>query len=798
MRRLFLALFIIAPLILFSQEKNNPLYTISGKIIDASTQLPLEDATILFKSINSNTVACGGITKKNGKFSIDVSEGTYNASAEFLSYKTKKLNISSVTRDLNIGTIELELDTEFLDEIEIIGEKSTLEFKKNKQVFNIGKDISASGSTVTQILTNIPSVDIDPDGNIKLNGRDNVAVMINGKISTLSKSDALKSLAAGSVEKIEIINSPGASYSATTEAIINIILKKGKDEGLNASFTGTGGYKDYYGSLITLNHKSKKVNFFTNIQYLHRNPITLATYSNEYFEDNLTSSFLNEDTNNKQPADAFISTLGFEFYISEKSSLSTSLNYTNINAENNSTTFSDILDATKNSIATNTRINEGTFTDKIIEFIVDFEQRFTKEGKKLSAYITYSDDNEKYENTFSNTNSNFLDENFSQKNTLKNTNTKITYTNPINDNSEYEIGYEGSFGETPYKHIESNTIKLIDFTDTNHAFFVGYGKQLNKFYYGIELRAEFLKFKINYDYLNTIQNKEYNNLFPYIALDYSISDYKSISLSYNKNYQLPGYGDIQPFEQKISETISYKGNEDLNPVYADNIKLTYSYYGRKIIFQTSLQYLMYKDARQFVTYQTGEQVNGLDKLLITPINLGKLNYAAAIITAIYKPSKIISFTGNATIAHFDQSGVFQIVNSANKTIIQDFNHTSFDANFSLLTQIKIPNWFSFQTNVKHFLKSEGPVSTRQAYTYANIAISKDIFNKNATISITSDDIFNSNTLNRTRFHTNYSTDVFVRQKNPTILASFTYRFNQHKQDRKINFDKKEEESKNKF
>jgi len=207
---------------------------------------------------------------------------------------------------------------------------------------------------------------------------------------------------------------------------------------------------------------------------------------------------------------------------------------------------------------------------------------------------------------------------------------------------------------------------------------------------------------------------------------------------------------------------------------------------------------MYKDALQSVTYQTGEQVNGLNKLLITPINLGELNYAAAIITAIYKPSKIISFTGNATIAHFDQSGVFQIVNSANKTIIQDFNHTSFDANFSLLTQIKIPNWFSFQTNVKHFLKSEGSVSTRQAYTYANIAISKDIFNKNATISITSDDIFNSNTLNRTRFHTNYSTDVFVRQKNPTILASFTYRFNQHKQDRKINFDKKEEESKNKF
>ncbi|WP_456379221.1 TonB-dependent receptor domain-containing protein, partial [Lutibacter sp.] len=798
MRRLFLVFIIIIPSLIFSQTKESPYYRISGKIIDASTQLPVEDATIIFKSSDLNKIVFGTITNKKGKFSIDVEKGTYSATVEFISYKTKNLNISSITRDLEIGTIQLEIDTEFLDEIEIIGEKSTLEFRKNKQVFNVGKDISASGSTVTQILTNIPSVDIDTDGNLKLNGRSNVTVMINGKISTLSKSDALKSLSAGSVEKIVILNNPGASYSATTEAIINIVLKRGKNEGLNASLTGTGGYKDYYGSLLTLNHKSNNVNFFTNIQYLHRNPITLATYSNEYFENNLTTSFLNEDTTNKQPANAFISTVGFEFYLSKKSILSTSVNYTNINAENNSNTFSDILDATKNSIATNTRTNDGTFTDEIIEFVVDFEQKFNKEGQKLSAYITYSNDNEKYENTFSNTNPSFLDENFTINNTLKNTNTKITFTNPIGDNAEYEIGYEGSFGETPFKHINENATKIIDFTDTNHAFFASYGKQLKKLYYGIELRAEFLKFKIDYTYLNTVQNKEYNNLFPYVILDYSLSDYKSISLSYNKNYQLPGYGDLQPFEQKISETISYKGNEDMNPVYADNIQLTYSYFGKKITLQTSVLHSMYKDVLQLVTYQTGEQVNGLDKLITTPVNLGNLNYTAAIITAIYKPSKIIGFTANATIANFDQSGIFQIVNSANKTITQDFNHVSIDANFSLLTQLKIPNWFNFQTNIKHYLKSEGPVSTRQAYTYANVAISKDIFNKNATISITSNDIFNTNTINRTRFHTNYTTDVFVRQKYSTILASFTYRFNQHKQSRKINFGKKVKESKTKF
>lgn len=797
MRKIFLLLIILTPLLNFSQT-NNPIYTISGKIVDTSTKLPIEDATIIFKSIDSNKIMYGGITNKRGRFEVDLAKGTYKATVELLPYKTKKLNISSITRDLNIGTVELELKTEFLNEIEIIGEKSVLEFRGNKQVFNVGKDISSTGASVSEILANIPSVDVDPDGNIKLNGRDDVAVMINGKLSTLSKSDALKSLPAGSVEKIELLNNPGASYSATMGAIINIILKKGKEEGLNASLTGTGGFKDYYGGLLTLNHKSKKINFFTNTSYARRNPITLATYKNEYFENNTTTSFLNENTENKQPANFFISTVGFEFYLSKKSTLTTTINYTNIDSKNYATTFSDILDPSRNSIATNTRKNDGSFNDEIVEFVVDYEQNFSKEGQKLTAFITHSIDKEIFVNQFTNTNANFLDEDFNILNTLKSTNTKIIYTNPINENSGYEVGYEGLFGSTPFEYIEPNASKLIDFTDTNHAFFASYEKQFKKLYVGFELRAEFLTYKINYDYLNTVQNKKFNNLFPYLSLSYSISDSKSLSLSLNRNYSVPGYYQLQPYEQKISETISFIGNEDLNPFYRNNIQLTYTYYGKKIILQSIFTHSIFTDSWQNVTYKTGEQIDGVDKLITTIVNLGELNYTAADFTAIYNLSKVINFTANASIQNLDQTGVFKTVNLANETIIQDFNFSNVNANFSLLTQLKIPNWFNFQTKVMHTLISRGPVSTRQAYTYANIAISKDIFDKNATIAITSSDIFNSNIVKRTRFDSNYISDVDIRQKYPTILASFTYRFNQRKQDRKINFDKKENESKTKF
>jgi len=387
MRRLFLVLFIISPSLIFSQEKNNPLYTISGKIIDNTTQLPIEDATIIFKSTDLNQIKFGGITNARGKFSIDVEEGTYNASVEYLSYKTKELNISTITRDLNIGTIKLELDTEYLDEIEIVGEKSTLEFKANKLIYNVGKDISAASGVATDLLNNIPSVSVSPEGEISIRGQ-KATVMINGKTSTLTKAEAIKSLPAGSIEKVEVITNPGAKYKASTTGIINITLKKGKDEGLNASITTSGGVKDYYGGLLTLNHKSKVVNFFTNTSYSHSNPITTASYKNEYFNNGVSTSFLNEESDFNNKRTTFVSTIGSDFYISKNTTLTTSLNYSNLNYDTSSLTNTNFLDTSHIETSSNERNYLGDFTNEIIEVIAEFEHNFKKEGRKITSYVS--------------------------------------------------------------------------------------------------------------------------------------------------------------------------------------------------------------------------------------------------------------------------------------------------------------------------------------------------------------------------------------------------------------------------
>ncbi len=789
-RNFLLLILIIIPSLFFSQDKNTPTYTITGKIIDAKTKKPLEYATIVFKSTSTKETTCGGVSNARGKFSIDVLEGTYKASVEFISYKSKVLNISTINRNLNIGTIELEIDTEYLETVEITGEKKAIEIKPNKITINVDKDVAVNGGTVIDILNNNPIVNVDPSGDIKINGVNSPTILINGKISSLTKTDVLKTIPTNSIEKIDILPTAGAKFKASSTGIINIILKKGKDEGLNASATASGGYKDYYGGLVTINNKSKNLNFYTNASYSHRNPITISNAKNEYFTNGNTDSFLYELSENDSKDNVFYSTIGFDFYISEKSTLSTSINYTNVN--NNSTTYtvSDFYNSNFVLTDSNERTHLGDFNDEIVEFVTDFEQNFEKEGQKITASLTYSRDKETYNNVITNTNNSFTDEEYVEKNTMKNTIFDVKYSSPIGENSSYTIGYYGEFGNIPFTYTGTSTTNNLDYSEDINAGFIEFENQSDTFYYGLGLRAEFTSLSVFYESTSTSQNKQYDNLFPSVYLEYSIRDNQSVSLSYSKSIQTPNYLRLQPFEQRFSETSSYVGNENLNPVFIHSLSATYSYSKDNLMLYTTAFFNIFDDYWQDVTYETGEFVGGIPKILTTPLNIGKVNYYGVNVTATYKTSNYINFTGNINLYNFDQSGIFEITNLNNDLIVQDFNFASFNGSFSLSTQIKLPNLFNFQTKIVHQLESKGPVSVRKARTYASIAINKDLFDKQASVSLVSSDLFNTHKTNRDRFDDGYFSISEIKQKYPNILLSFTYRFNQSKKDRKIDFDKK--------
>ena len=287
-------------------------------------------------------------------------------------------------------------------------------------------------------------------------------VMINGKTSSLSKTDALKSLPAGAVEKVEVITSPGAQYKSSYKSIINIILKKGVDEGLNASITGSIGYRDLYGGLLTLNHKSKGVNFYTNTSYSHRNTIRLSNAENEYFPGGMTTAFLEEQSEFESNNNSLNTTIGADFDLSKSTVLTTSINYANLNHRSETETNSTIFDPSMSQTSFNKRDNSRDFNDEIVELLAEVNHQFTKEGRSLNAFVRYTNDTEAVLNNISNTDVNYTSEIFSQKNKLTNTEFDINYKSPITKNTFYTIGYNGDFGKIPYRN--STTSRNIDFS----------------------------------------------------------------------------------------------------------------------------------------------------------------------------------------------------------------------------------------------------------------------------------------------------------------------------------------------
>ena len=793
MRKVILLLILILPTLLFSQKKKSEIYTVSGKILDAITKKPIEDATIIFKDTDSTQIKCGAITNQHGFFSIDVSEGNYYASVEFLSYKSKKLNISTITRDLNIGTIELEIDTEFLNEIEVISEKKGVEFKNNKIIFNVERDISSAGSSATEILNNIPSINVDPDGSISLRGQGGVTVMINGKTSSMSKNEALKSLPAGSIEKIEVITNPGAKFKASSNGIINIILKKGKDEGLNASITTTGGYKDYYGGLITLNHKSKGVNFFTNTSYSQSNPITTANTKSEYFINNVTTSFLNEESEFNNKRNGFNSTIGADYFLSKNTTLNTTFNYTKLDFNSLGGTKSIFLNAAQQLIFSNHRTFNSDFSNEIFEFMIDLEHKFTKVGRSLNTNISYTKDDENRDNKVTNTNTSFTNETYYENVNLKNAIFDISYVNPFGKSSTVTLGYNGEFGKVPFHYTGTFTNNNIDYHENIHQGYLDYEFENEKIYFNLGIRGEFQESTVTFENKNLNYDNNHNDYFPSSSLNYSINDSNSVELSFNTGIQRLTPRIMQPYEEKISATSSYIGNPIIKPVDIYKGSLTYSYIGERLTISPNFFYEIYENYWERVTYETGELINGISKLITTPQNAGKLNYYGLNLTTTYKVSNMLNFTGNILLVNFDRTGNWstEIGDEVKKTITKDYNYDDLSGSFSLLTQLKIPNVFDLQINAKHQLKSESLYFTRKARTYASIALNKDLFNKDASINLTVDDVFKSNSTDRNRFDTNYFSTSLIENKYRTILLSFTYRFNQSKKDRRVDFDKKD-------
>ena len=244
-------------------------YQIQGQILRQADQSPVEFATLTLFDPRTESAIGGTTTDPQGKFSLSSDAETALLKVSFIGFEAQELNLSRPAGQmLDLGKILLVSEDMTLDEVVIAGEQSSMEFRLDKRIFNVGQDLSSSGASALEVLDNVPSVNVNIEGQISLRGSQGVQILINGKPSVLASEEgnALGTITADMIDRVEVITNPSAKYEAEgSSGIINIVLKKDQKRGINGSVSFNTGWPHNHSFGLSLNNRTEKFNLFTQL-----------------------------------------------------------------------------------------------------------------------------------------------------------------------------------------------------------------------------------------------------------------------------------------------------------------------------------------------------------------------------------------------------------------------------------------------------------------------------------------------------------------------------------------------------
>lgn len=792
---LIVALTLFITLTAFAQRPEGKKITISGKVVEKGTNLPLEYATIVFENSTTKQLS-GGITDENGNFKFEVTAGKYNVRAEFISFKSIKIPQTDFNSDVNLGTITMEPDVAQLNEIEVIAEKSTVEIKLDKRVYNVGKDMMVKGGTVSDVLDNVPSVTVDAEGTVALRGNENVKILIDGKPSGLAGinvNDALKLLPADAVEKVEVITNPSARYDAEGGAgIINIVLRKGKANGVNGSVILSAGDPETYGASASINKKGDTFNLFSNFGYNYRTSPGNSLTDSEYFnEDGTTSQYVNERRNNERVTEGFNGNFGIDMNLSKTLTWTNALTFTQNDGTNPDDVFMYNYDALNNPTYVRNRYNDQKSDQNSIEYSSNFTNNFKKEGHKLTVDIAISENNDNdssliYDQIVGDESSLFVEGTFNKQKQQRNL-FQADYVLPIGKDGRFEAGYRGNFQEnlTIFRIIpESPYSNTLEYKEHVNALYAQYGSKINKFSYFFGMRFEDSNIHVNSLTANDFNNKKYNNFFPSGTVNYEFSENSSLSLSYSKRINRPRGRFLNPFSTYSSNINIFQGNPDLDPSLTDAIDLGYLKKWNKVTFNTSAYINITDDSFQFIRKESGLFVNGVPVIVSTPVNLAKEYRAGFEFNLNYSPYKWWRLNGNFNLFRNETQGSYTYTDYLGNEVYQDLNNEALSWFTRVSSKITLPYKIDWQVNGTYNAPQTNPQGKSFGVASMNMAFSKDILKEKATINLNISDVFNSRKMIReTNVDNVVSSYSEMQWRERLIMLTFTYRFNKQKNER---------------
>ena len=797
------AFLLLLPFLFFGQNRQRPggnanqqkeMFELRGEVHEKAANIPLEFATIIVEQVKGDKVF-GGMTNAKGKFSFEVPQGRYHISFEFISFKTITLEDVLVNENKNLGEIFLEEDAETLDEVELIAEKSTMEVKLDKKIYNVGKDMTVKGGTASDVLDNVPSVTVDADGAVSLRGNENVRILINGKPSGLvglNDTEALRQFPADAIAKVEVITSPSARYDAEgTAGILNIILRRDKLQGLNGVGTVNLGYPEQYGFSTSVNYRVKDVNFFTNIGYSDREGPGNASYETTYFSPQATYPFTDQRIDYNRSRKNLNANIGMEYYLAKNTSITGSFLYRDSKRDNLSENLTDAFDGFDDLVNTTYREESEESKENVFQYDLNFLHKFKKEGHQIDLDLQYQN-NDQTESSLITNEETFPSsiELLSQKVYSEETQNRFLiqsdYVLPIGENQQLELGIRinGNDRDTDYIFYDENEqgdfivndslTNLFLYDEVISAVYGQYGKKFGKFSALLGLRIEATDIDIQSigKEIDSVNNKYYVNPFPTANLVYEFNENENVTLGYNSRIRRPRSYFINPFPSQSSQTNIFQGNPDLDPSISHGMDLGYYRRWQKVTFNSSIYFSRATDIFQFISSDTGETTDaGIPIIRRTPINLNTEDRYGMEFSANYTPKKNWRFGFS--------------FNYYNSTIDGEYEGVDFGTEFNSWfargsSKLTLPAKIDWQTTLMFRGPRQNSQTQSEAMFSTNMAFSKDLLKGNGTLVLNVDDLFNSrkrvsNTLTET-----FEQDSSFQWRQRQVRLSFTYRFNQKK------------------
>ncbi|TCK68728.1 outer membrane receptor protein involved in Fe transport [Winogradskyella wandonensis] len=648
--------------------------TISGRVLDANLNEPLPYVNIIIKDKNQKVIT-GGITDAEGNFAIaKIPEGAVTVEITYIGYKTvsKSVTLEKGNYKVNLGDVKLSEDAAALDEVVVVAEVSTIQQKIDRKVVTVGKDLTTAGPTASDIMNNIPSVNMDAQtGAISLRGNANVQVMVDGKLSNVPVAQLLRQIPSTSIKQIELITNPSAKYNPEgMSGIINIILYKNVNIGFNGNLNVGLAYQiePKFNSSIDANYRNGKLNYY-------------GSYGNS-FSDNVNEGiFQQQQTGNIQTLDilnennSHLYKFGIDYYLNEKHTLSV---FTNQNVFDGSAIVDTELSNTgNNNVQFQSILGDSENTSQQYNFNYKYD---IADGHNIELEVDHNifDSSSETDNLFS---GNAQRPNFVEftDNGRTRTTINLDYVYPFSESAKLEAGLQARIFENDLGYNSDGRVRNMmgnfvptetDFTYSRDIFsvYASYGKQLEKWSYQLGLRAESVQvdaFAVDTDLSNNTSTdfpfeNDYFQLYPSIFVNYKASEKNAYQFSVSRRVDRPGVGDVNPVPNFNTALISEFGNPELLPQFTNSAEFNFTRNLEKGSITAGVFYRIIEDEiNQVVIVDRSDLTSG--RVILTRGNFDTTNAYGFEVSSNYKVTKWWSLNASFDLYNQKQKGIAESI-----------------------------------------------------------------------------------------------------------------------------------------